>query len=223
MEHFTWNNGYDEINKLEIQGTYDQFIGSYVCDEILPVCDTIIENMDFCEMVGLTRKRRGLKTEVEDEQFHLHQKGYHLPDPEMNALEKYDCAEAFLNVCNREYISYINGCKHFYAQKFDILGTYDINIFGVKIQKIKAGQGFHGWHAESSVRDVGQRCLTFMTYLNDDFEGGETEFLYQKKRVKPVKGKTILWPAGFDHTHRGGLVLEGTKYIATGWFEFGFD
>ena len=57
MEHFTWNNGYDEINKLEIQGTYDQFIGSYVCDEILPVCDTIIENMDFCEMVGLTRKR----------------------------------------------------------------------------------------------------------------------------------------------------------------------
>lgn len=60
-----------------------------------------------------------------------------------------------------------------------------------------------------------------MVYLNDDYEGGETEFLYQKKRINPKRGRLIIWPSGFTHTHRGGLVLKGTKYIITGWFHLG--
>ena len=55
-------------------------------------------------------------------------------------------------------------------------------------------------------------------YLNDDYKGGETEFLYYKKRVEPEQGKLIIWPAGYTHAHRGGLVLEGNKYVITGWF-----
>ena len=57
-----------------------------------------------------------------------------------------------------------------------------------------------------------------MLYLNDDYEGGETEFLYYKTRIKGEKGKLLIWPAGITHAHRGGLVLDGTKYVATGWF-----
>ena len=60
-----------------------------------------------------------------------------------------------------------------------------------------------------------------MVYLNDDFEGGETEFLYYKRRERPEKGKLLLWPAGYTHTHRGGMVLKGNKYIVTGWFYLG--
>jgi hypothetical protein len=58
-----------------------------------------------------------------------------------------------------------------------------------------------------------------MMYLNDVDDGGETEFLYQSKRYKPVKGRVLIWPAGFTHVHRGNPPLSGEKYIATSWLE----
>ena len=59
-----------------------------------------------------------------------------------------------------------------------------------------------------------------MLYLNDDYQGGETEFLYYKKRVQPERGKLLIWPAGYTHAHRGNMVLEGMKYVVTGWFHY---
>ena len=56
-----------------------------------------------------------------------------------------------------------------------------------------------------------------MLYLNDIDEGGETEFLYQHKRVPPKAGTIVIWPTGFSHTHRGNPPLSNTKYIVTGW------
>ena len=61
------------------------------------------------------------------------------------------------------------------------------------------------------------REFVIITYLNDDFDGGETEFLYQGIRVKPEKGKTVIFPASYTHMHRGNPPIGGTKYIATTW------
>ena len=63
-----------------------------------------------------------------------------------------------------------------------------------------------------------KRLLVYMTYLNTVKKGGHTEFLYQKLKIKPEKGLTLIWPADFTHTHRGNVVEEGDKYIATGWY-----
>ena len=62
----------------------------------------------------------------------------------------------------------------------------------------------------------------YMLYLNDlDGEGGETEFLYQKMRVKPEENLMLVWPASYTHAHRGNPVLGEThKYIVTGWFYY---
>ena len=58
-----------------------------------------------------------------------------------------------------------------------------------------------------------------MIYLNDIDDGGETEFLYQKRRIKPQKGTVVIFPAGMTHVHKGNLVMgEQTKYIVTGWY-----
>jgi hypothetical protein len=56
--------------------------------------------------------------------------------------------------------------------------------------------------------------------LNDNFEAGETEFLYQQYRYKPKMGDVIIFPAAFTHTHRGNPPIGGTKYIITGWLEY---
>jgi hypothetical protein len=57
-----------------------------------------------------------------------------------------------------------------------------------------------------------------MTYLNTVTDGGETEFFWQKIKVKPEKGLTLIWPSDFTHTHRGIPSPSQKKYIVTGWF-----
>jgi hypothetical protein len=57
-------------------------------------------------------------------------------------------------------------------------------------------------------------------YLNDVEHGGETEFLYQKRRVSAKTGRVVIWPAGYTHVHRGNPPLSGEKYLLTGWLEF---
>ena len=59
-----------------------------------------------------------------------------------------------------------------------------------------------------------------MTYLNDVTDGGETEFLHQKFKIKPEKGLSIIWPADWTFTHKGVVSPTQTKYIATGWYEY---
>ena len=59
-----------------------------------------------------------------------------------------------------------------------------------------------------------------MTYLNDVNDGGETEFIHQGMQIHPEKGKTLIWPADWTHTHRGIPSPTETKYIVTGWFNF---
>ena len=53
-------------------------------------------------------------------------------------------------------------------------------------------------------------------YFNDINDSGETEFLYQKQKIKPKAGRVVIFPGSFTHLHRGNPPYQ-TKYIATGW------
>tara|TARA_R110000796_G_scaffold172527_1_gene289541 strand:- start:1891 stop:2538 length:648 start_codon:yes stop_codon:yes gene_type:complete len=106
-----------------------------------------------------------------------------------------------------------------YKQKFpwaDKVDTYYVDA--LNIQHYSKGGGYPAWHAER----VGHtsRHLVWMTYLNDVEEGGETEFFYQKLKVKPRKGLTLVWPVDWTHTHRGNICMNEEKMIITGWFSF---
>jgi predicted 2-oxoglutarate/Fe(II)-dependent dioxygenase YbiX len=72
------------------------------------------------------------------------------------------------------------------------------------------GQTFR-WHRDGYFeRPNGERSrLTFMVYLNDDFEGGETRFL--EAVIKPVAGTALC----FAHRllHEGAEVVRGRKYV----------
>ena len=54
-------------------------------------------------------------------------------------------------------------------------------------------EGYHMWHCETFGRVSRDRVLAYMAYLNDVDEGGETEFLHQHTRFKPVKGDFLIW------------------------------
>lgn len=108
-----------------------------------------------------------------------------------------------------------------YEQEYSVLKTSGRHTnYAFKVQKTKIGGGYHVWHYESGDRELSHRLLTWILYLNDVHEGGETEFLYQHMRIKPEQGTLVIWPAAFTHTHRGNPPLSNEKYIVTGWTEF---
>jgi hypothetical protein len=121
--------------------------------------------------------------------------------------------------------------KNYYKQlEKGLLKYYDLHSILKKIslftkeffivQHYAPNGGFKKWHFERSDLHypIITRTLVFMTYLNDVEDQGETEWFYQKIKIKPVKGLSVIWPADFTHTHRGIPSPTQEKYIATGWF-----
>lgn len=116
------------------------------------------------------------------------------------------------------FLKYING---------SLLENYNMMFPGFgrpqslscKIQKTLPGEGYHIWHCESDAGEP-RRVLAWTLFLNDVEDGGELEFLHQKKRYKPKAGDFLIWPAYFTHMHRGNPPLSNIKYIATGWYEW---
>ena len=125
-------------------------------------------------------------------------------------------------ISNEFILCFWENCYKPYVQKYSIINEFNKHkIYDVKIQKTDPGQGYHIWHTENQGKDTRDRFLAFTLYLNDVEEGGETEFLYLKKRYKPIKNRLLIWPTGFTHTHRGNQPISNSKYILTGWVEFG--
>ena len=85
----------------------------------------------------------------------------------------------------------------------------------MKLKKIPVGGGFHAWHFENGGTMYSQRTFVVQLYLNDNFQGGETEFLYQNRREEAIVGDVLMFPAGFTHTHRGNPPIGNSKYLVT--------
>lgn len=95
----------------------------------------------------------------------------------------------------------------------------------INLQRYTAGDGgYPYWHCELYPRDAEaetlHRTLLWTIYLNDGFSEGETEFLYQQRKITPRAGSVLLAPTAFTHTHRGNRPMGGDKYIATSWILF---
>lgn len=95
----------------------------------------------------------------------------------------------------------------------------------VNLQRYRAGVGgYPRWHCEQSPlfpqAEALYRAVLWTIYLNDGFEEGETEFLYQQRKITPRTGALLIAPTAFTHTHRGNRPLGGDKYIATSWILF---
>ena len=106
-----------------------------------------------------------------------------------------------------------------YTKKFAILSALKVQGEGLKMKRIKPGGGFHSWHCEG-MGETPRRRIVAQLYLNDIDEAGETEFLYQNKRISPKRNRLLLWPADWTHTHRGNPPIGDTnKYILTTWLE----
>jgi len=187
----------------------ENFIGVFENAFSKEYCDSLINHFEACHKVGLSVTRQQSnpscgKTIIDDNQVYL-----------VNFLStSTDAITTFNNTFWQQIHS-------IYADTFDVLKTHgEYANFAMKLQRTDVGQGYHIWHCENSTKETCRRVLVWTLYLNDVEEGGETEFLYYPRRIKPKAGTLVIWPTSFTHTHRGNPPLSNTKYIATGTLEF---
>ena len=122
-----------------------------------------------------------------------------------------------------DYLDSLSSVINLYSEKFfwcNKTESWSI-VENVNIQKYLPGGGYKIYHTERNGSLLSMnRHLVFMTYLNDVTDAGETEFYYQKLKVKPQKGLTLIWPVDWTHTHRGIPSPTQEKTIITGWYSF---
>ena len=87
------------------------------------------------------------------------------------------------------------------------------------IQRYIMNEGRYVYHNDFSIdlKNKKNRVITYLWYLNDVLEGGETDFPDLNLKVKPETGKLVLFPATWDFPHCGKMPISSNKYIVTGW------
>lgn len=191
---------------------FDNFIG--VFDNFFPenYIDAVVDHFKDCKKKKRQEYQSVLPIEKTDYSVE--------PDPKLLTPEQIqyhkDLQFHFYKVMEEQILP-------LYYDKYSSLAEYrtlnEIRCF--KIQGTSPGEGYHTWHYEyGPSTELFDRWGVYTLYLNDIEEGGETEFLYVHKRVKPKKGRLCIFPSGYTHTHRGNPPLKETKYIATGWLHY---
>ena len=99
-----------------------------------------------------------------------------------------------------------------YAKQFGI--NESLWHEGYQILKYSDGQSYKP-HYDGSTR-LG-RAISALVYLNDDYEGGEIEFVHFGIKIKPQPGMLILFPSNYAYTHVAHPVTQGTKYNLVTW------
>ena len=93
----------------------------------------------------------------------------------------------------------------------------------LQVLRYRPGQQYRP-HFDAISDSENQRVLTFLVYLNDDYKGGETEFLSTGLKVKGKKGDGLLFrnadSSGVPDPsaqHAGLPVSAGEKFLASRW------
>jgi hypothetical protein len=201
------------ITKVEFNdfiGVWPNFMPRPLCEDICKFTDTQIDQACV------------VNPSLKPEEFGDPNRVIKSEDLYGGQLNRKDFA-MILNYANRDLVLKINSvlraCVQHYISEYQSLRNTKLISSDIKIQKTPPGGGYHLWHYENSDEAHAFRELVWMVYLNDMPEGeAETEFLYQRRRIRPTAGTVVVWPAGFTHTHKGNTVLTQDKYILTGWY-----
>lgn len=63
------------------------------------------------------------------------------------------------------------------------------------------------------------RDITILSYLNDEYEGGELEFPEYGISIKPKQNTVITFPSYYEFQHRVKPVTKGERFTLVTWIE----
>jgi len=184
-----------------------------VCNEII----NYFEIEETCKYEGNTGG--GLRKDIKDTlDFQIPAKN-EKNKPHWNKIR--NLLERELNNNVKNYVKKINDAitvdEEHSDLKYKVFNKF-VSFETIQIQRYTKQKGRYIYHQDFLTEWEAKkfRVITFLWYLNDVEEGGETEF-WRTYRVKPEAGKLLFFPATWTYPHRGMMPISNDKYIITGW------
>lgn len=123
--------------------------------------------------------------------------------------------------------------QHALSRIYSAYGRTHLISNPLQMNRYEVGEEFiehHDWHNPETnaerIQREGQRTWTFLMYLNEGFQGGETEFPELGISIKPERGMLVLWnnlneDGTVNHAtlHKSNPVTLGSKFMMTKWFK----
>ena len=144
-----------------------------------------------------------------------------------NCEEWYKIHKCLLKVLTQnidEYLDNLSNCENYkcniqnFKNDFLPIDKKNVIFYNFMVQRYLKNEGRYIYHNDFNinVEKNEYRIMTYLFYLNDVEEGGETVF-WNDHKIKPEKGKLILFPACWTFPHCGRMPISSNKYIITGW------
>lgn len=85
-------------------------------------------------------------------------------------------------------------------------------------QLLKYGpEQFFDNHQDDNIKNP--RTISMSYYPNDDYEGGEIEFVRFNIKIKPKANQAIFFPANYVYSHKVHAVHSGFRYAVVNWWD----
>lgn len=121
-------------------------------------------------------------------------------------------SEFMRELSNKFFLSTVAASEG-YRAKFNI---YEPAFFveGFNLLRYEGGEEYHA-HYDGATSS--HRAISPILYLNDDYTGGELEFVNFDLTIKPKAGSMYIFPSNYAYAHIAHPVKTGTKYAIVTW------
>jgi len=116
------------------------------------------------------------------------------------------------NIHNQMYVTLLAATIP-YAEKHGISQMYHENY---NMLRYRSSQEYKS-HFDGET--VTGRSISAIVYLNNEYSGGEIEFVNFGVKIKPEPGMLLLFPSNYAYRHIAHPVTDGTKYSIVTWIK----
>jgi hypothetical protein len=124
---------------------------------------------------------------------------------DFNIAEADKIVHSLFSFCHKTYVN-SNKALHF-ALQYNFYNHLSCSYVYRRYDK----NDDYDWHIDRSPEK--EFVLSYLLYLNDNFEGGDTLFLDDRIRVKPKTGSMLCFPCNIQMTHKSTKIKKGTKRV----------
>lgn len=115
------------------------------------------------------------------------------------------------NVHNQMHVLLVSALSN-YRKRYGI--AEELWHEGYNMLKYRGGEEYKAhYDGGTSTR----RQVSAIIYLNNDYEGGEVEFVNFKIKIKPEPGMMLIFPSNYPYSHIAHPVKSGVKYALVTW------